>query len=91
MRATLLALKDNDWEGRWPSSAYILPVTTDTNGYADQPQVMSQAWASGRRVAVAAVEDGENWAGGESLILETEGLEKVMGEGLLRLCVSGWF
>ena len=42
-RATLLDLKDNDWEGRWHSSAYVLPMTTDTNAYADQPQVMSQA------------------------------------------------
>ena len=42
-RATLLDLKDNGWEGRWHSSAYVLPVTTDTNAYADQPQGMSQA------------------------------------------------
>ena len=43
MHATLRDLKDNDWEGRKHSSAYVLPVATDTNGYADQPQVISQA------------------------------------------------
>ena len=45
----------------------------------------------GGRVAVAAEGDGESWAGGQSLTLETEGLEKFVGVGLLRLCVSRWF
>ena len=59
--------------------------------YWSAPSDVTSFEHHGDRAAVTAEEDGENWAGGESLTLETEGLEKVMGAGLLRLCVSRWF